>query len=283
MRLFALLLPLFALVPLTAAQDGAGEKPQAEIVVSNDWEMILKIYKLSQGGEDRFEAVRTLSFDYTPSLFAQDGEEVKSVSQHVDILFRPDLDEQEQRTVRLETELMVKDEETGEDVPTKVVSIVTGDQAKVWVEAADGTMTRSSAIELESTAAFHATALLSHLDLILWPDSPDIRCSFGGVLKRDGKQYATVEAEFKPGRKVPEPARLYFNGATSLIDRIDVFDPKLHMRMGTVHVEGYADHGGVKVPSLFRQLNRKGEPIGNWYLEDMSLNGEFEREYWAKP
>ena len=167
--------------------------------------------------------------------------------------------------------------------PARVVGLVTGSDVQVWYEGADGELVSTDAQRIKNTVAFHATALLNQLDLVYWTDSKDIRCRFGGVLKRDGKDFATLEAEYSPSRSVPEPARLYFSGVTSLIERVDAFDPKLHMRIGTVYLEGYKDHDGIKFPSLLRQVDRRMRPIGNWYLSDVVLDGEYEADHWSKP
>lgn len=283
MRRFGPLLLLLAALPLTAIaqdppEDKGGDGSGPEVAASSELEVVLGLYKIAHGGKERFDGLRTMAFDYTPSVYDEEGNELMGVKRRVSILFRPDLDEQEQRTVRIEKDVVIE----GED-PAKTVAIVTGSGAKVWVEGADGELIRSEAQRFQNTASFHASALLNQLDLVYWLDGRDVRCRFGGVLKRDGKDYATIEAEFAPGRQVPEPTRLYISGTSSLIERVDVFDPKFHMRTSTAYLEEYADHGGIKFPGRVRQVDRRGRPVGNWYLEGVELNGEFEPEFWAKP
>lgn len=285
MRIPALLLSALLLasaVPAALAQDGVDKRDDVKIQTSSDWERVLALYKHSQGGAERFDGLRTLSFDFTPSIVNEDGEEVASATRHVTYLIRPNEDDQEVRAMRIENEVPVPAED-GTESKIKTVSIVTSEWVKVWREASDGSYTEVEARELQAAAVFDAKGLWAQLDLILFPDTRDLRCTFSGVLTRDSKRYAAVEAEFRPGRQVPEPARLYFSAVSSLIERIDVFDPKTHLRTATTYLEEYKDHDGIKVPELLRLVDRRGRPLGAWRFANVKLNPDLSESVFEKP
>lgn len=284
MRIPALLLSsLFLLpaAPVLYAQDAGGQGDGVQIVASSDWDRVLALYKHSQGGAERFDGLRTISFDFTPAIVNEEGEEVKASMRHMTVLMRPDADEQEVRTVRIESEIAVPGSAEGETI--KTVSLVTSQSVLVWAQGEDGEYTPVEARELKAAAVFDAKSIWAQLDLILYPDHPDLRCTFSGVMTRDSKRYAAVEAEFRPGRQVPEPARLYFSAVSSLVERIDVFDPKTHLRTGTTYLEEYKDHDGVKVPHYFRFIDRRARPLGSWRLDDLKLNPTLPDKAFTKP
>ena len=266
-------------VPAAVAQGQGGKKGDVEIVATSDWDRVVALYKHSQGGAERFDGLRTLSFDFTPAIYNEAGEEVPMTTRHITYLMRPDADEQEIRAMRIETEIAMP----GEDEAAKIVSIVTPESVTVWTEDGQGGYTEVEARELQAAAVFDAQGLWAQLDLLLYPDTRDLRCTVSGPMTRNSKRYMAVEAEFRPGRKVPEPARLYFSAVSSLIERVDVFDPKTRLRTATTYLEDYKDHDGIKFPHYLRFVDRAGKPLGSWRFADVEMNPKLPADNFKKP
>jgi len=284
MRIPALLfsaLLLTSTAPATFAQDSGGKRDDVKVMTSSDWERVMALYKHSQGGAERFDGLKTLSFDFTPVIINEEGEEMPSATRHITYLMRPNADDQEVRSMRIETEVPIQGESGEEKI--KTVSFVTALSVKVFTEDATGAYSEVEARELQAAAVFDAKGLWAQLDLILYPDSRDLRCTFSGVLTRDSKRYAAVEAEFRPGREVPEPARLYFSAVSSLVERIDVFDPKTHLRTGTTYLEQYKDHDGIKFPEQFRFVDRRGKALAFWRFANVKMNPVLPETQFQKP
>lgn len=285
MRIPAIILSAALIVStgvLVQAQDGQKPRKDVDIVASSDLTRLVMIHKQAQGGAERYDGVRTISFDYTPSRIDEKGEEVFANTRHIIVSVRVNDDDQELRTVRIESEIEVPGESEGTKV--KIVSLVKADgSVQVWNEAVDGTYNVVETKELKRNAHFDAQSVFAQLDLLMVLDSKDLRCSFTGIFTRDSKRYAAVEAEFRPGRAVPEPSRLYFSSKTSLIERIDVFNAKTHLRQSSSYVENYKDHDGFKFPEKLRFVNRKGEPLGGWRMENVKLNPTLAENCFSKP
>lgn len=284
MRIPALLFSSLILLPVATvslAQDTGGKREDVQIVTSSDWDRVLALYKHSQGGAERFDGVRVVAFDFTPAIVNEEGVEEEAGTRHVVVLIRPDANEQEVRTMRIESEIPVPGGAEGETA--KIVSLVTAQTVLVWSETAEGDYVPVDARELKAAAVFDAKGIWAQLDLLLYPDNQDLRCTFSGVMTRDAKRYAAVEAEFRPGRQVLEPARLYFSAVSSLVERIDVFDPKTHLRTATTYLEEYTDHDGVKVPHYLRFVDRRARPLGSWRLSNIELNPKLTEQVFTKP
>jgi hypothetical protein len=283
MRASAILLSLLLASTAIAAplQDKSGKRDDVKVMASSDWDRVIALYKHAQGGAERFDGLRSLSFDFTPALFDEEGNEVPMATRHISYLIRPNTDEQERRVMRSESEITVPG--SGSDEKTKIISIVTASSVEVWTEDGEGGFVPVEAKELQALAVFDAKGLWAQLDLILYPDIADLRCSVTGVMTRDSKRYMGVEAEFRPGRQVPEPTRLYFSAVSSLIERIDVFDPKTHLRTATTYLEGYKDHDGIKFPGYLSMIDRRSNKLGTWRFDNVKMNPELPEGYFVKP
>lgn len=288
MRIPAIFLPaaLFASLalsgPMASGQTGQSDRKDVDIVASSDLKLLFSIHKQSQGGAERYDGIRTITFDYTPSKFDEKGKEIMASTRRISMTVRVNADNQELRCVRIDSKIEVPGEAAGSMV--NIVSLVTEDGAvKVWSQAEDGSYIPVEAKELKMNAQFDALSMFSQLDLFLFLDTPDIRCTFTGALTRDSKRYVAIETSFRPGRGVAEPSRLYFDSKSSLIERIDVFHPDSNMRLSTTLVEDYTDHKGFKFPGRLRTLNRKGTPVGGWRMENVELNPKLSETHFAKP
>jgi hypothetical protein len=183
--------------------------------------------------------------------------------------------------MRIETEMPVG---TGEDARTvKLISLVTETSLEVFTEAEDGSYTKRESMEIKRAAALDAKVLWGQLDLLLYLDSRDLRCTYTGVMTRDKEKFVTAEAAFRPGRELAEPRRLYFDTTTALIERIDVFDAKSNMRLGTTMVGDYKDHEGIKFPELIEFTDRAGEVLGGWRFSAVKVNPEVADDTFLKP
>lgn len=278
MRCLGFLLFLLFAAPFASAQTpaGGGDKP-AEIVVKSDWDRILGLYQQVHGGPERLAEMKLISFDFVPSIFDSEGKEVKSDAQKVEIRFfnTPSIDQGEAgpskpipRAVRVESQVLVDEKKV------KTISIVKPGSARVWIENEEGAFEETNIRELRLSAANDANALLSHLDLILMPDSEELLFRFVGLRKRDGANYAAVEAEFIPTRGVFQLYRNYHSSTTSLIERMDIYDPVTKKRIGCTRISGYEDHGGIKFPRVFKSYDRNEKPVGTWTLSEVQVNPE---------
>lgn len=277
-----LLLAAFATSPF--AQDPPkDEGPGFEIVTTSDWDQLLEIYKAAHGGAERYDGVDYLSFDWT--VFYVDpetGEEVPSNTRKVQMRFRDNPDQEQVRSLRIdETVQVVLDGETRD---VELVTLLTELEMEVYRKTGeDSYQELTNSRDLLTSQAVDSKALFAQLDLLLFLDSRDLRAQYRGMMKRDGEQYIAVEAGFRPGREVPEPARLYFDTSTALIERIDIFDPKTKRRTGTTRLEGYKDHDGIKFPERFVAFDREQEKIGGWQITEFEINPETPEEVFLKP
>ena len=286
---FLLLLPIFGLI--AAAQTPADGGQQApSIGVSTGWDRILPIYEAAHGGADRLENLTYLSCDFTPTTFDAEGVETKLSVKKIEMRYHhippQDLGDMGvskhlSRAVRVESEVDISETETPEMV--KMVSIVTPQSVKVWTENATGGFDQVDLQQYLNFATLDASALLAHFDLILMPRSSDLRFQYSGVKTRDGVKYAAVDAEFAPSRSIPLLYRNYHSPDTSLIGRVDVFDPTTKRRLGCTRISDYEDHDGLKFPRSFKSVDRDEKPVGTWTFSNVKINPELAADRFLKP
>jgi hypothetical protein len=280
--IFASTLLLAALASTPFAQDNPGQDSGLEIKTSTDMDQLFEIYKAAHGGAERFDGVNYLEFDFTPWFLDEQGERIALPTRHIQTRFRDNANEQLQRSMRIETAFELPGEN---DTVRKisVISVVTETDINIWRKEADGEFIKSESRELKLSAVQDAKVLFAQLDMLLYLDSRDLRCTYGGVLTRDKVSYATAEAAFRPEREVMEPVRLYFDLKTALIKRIDVFDPKTKMRVGSTLVDDYKDHEGLKFPESISFVDRSMESLAGWDFRDVKVNPELSPETFLKP
>jgi|FLOH01.1.fsa_nt_gi hypothetical protein len=227
-----------------------------------------------------------MSFDFTTSTFDGEGKELVADPQKVEIRFHnsASIDQGEAgpskpvpRAVRVESQVDLGGEKVA------LISVVTPGSVHVWVENAEGGFDETNARELRTNAANDANALLAHLDLILMPDSEELLFRFVGVRQRDDVKYAAVEAEFIPMRGVQQLYRNYFSPVTSLIERMDIYDPKSKRRVGCTRIGDYEDHGGIKFPRSFKSYDKNENPVGSWVLSSVKVNPELPATRFSAP
>lgn len=245
-------------------------------------DQLLEIYKAAHGGAERFDGVNYLEFDFTPWVLDEKGERIALPTRNVQTRFRDNADEQLQRSMRIETDFELPgDNDAVRKV--QVVSIVTETAINIWRKEGEGEYIKSESRELMLSAVQDAKVLFAQLDMLLYLDSRDLRCTYGGLMTRDKVSYVTAEAAFRPAREVQEPVRLYFDLKTALIKRIDVFDPQTKMRVGSTLVEDYKDHEGLKFPESISFVSRSMETLGGWDFASVKVNPELSRETFLKP
>jgi hypothetical protein len=277
--------------PSAPAQTPVGpDETPVEIVVTSDWDRILRLYQQVHGGPERLAELQYISFDFTPSVFDKEGKETVFPKKKVEIRFRNQLpyDTGEDgmtelllRSVRVESEMDISDGK-GED-KIKMITIVTPKSSKVWLANSSGGYDQNNAKELRLDASYDANAILAHLDMILMPESEELLFRYVGVRQRDGVKYAAVEAEFTPERGIRQLYRNYFSPVTSLIERMDIYDPETKRRMGFTRVTDYEDHGGIKFPRKFKTFDKKEKPIGTWTFSNVKVNPTFDPAHFEKP
>jgi hypothetical protein len=250
----------------------------------------LPIYEAAHGGADRLENLTYWSCDFAPTAFDDEGVEtalsVKKIEMRYHHIPPQDLGDMGvskhlPRAVRIESEIDISETETPDMV--KMVSIVTPLSVKVWLENAKGGFDEVDVIQYLNFATLDASALLAHFDLILMPRSSDLRFRYAGVKTRDGVKYAAVDAEFAPGRSVPLLYRNYHSPETTLIERVDVFDPTTKQRLGCTRISDYEDHDGLKFPRSFLSVDRDEKPVGSWTLSNVKINPELTADRFLKP
>ncbi|MDG1500716.1 MAG: hypothetical protein P8N31_09880 [Planctomycetota bacterium] len=286
---FFLLLPLLGLVSAAQTPAGDGQNP-ANTTVATGWQRILPLYEAAHGGADRLDNLSFLSCDFTPSIFDKDGVETKLSVKKIEMRYHhiPPQDLGDMgvskhlpRAVRIESEIDISETETPEMV--QMVSIVTPIAVKVWTENTEGGFDEVDSKQYLNFASLDASALLAHFDLILMPRSMDLRFKYSGVKTRDGVKYAAVDAEFAPSRSVPLLYRNYHSPETTLIERLDVFDPATKQRIGCTRISDYEDHDGLKFPRSFTSVDRDEKPVGSWSFTNVKINPELSPERFLKP
>ena len=286
---FFILLPLFGLVAAAQTPADDGQAP-ASTTVATGWERILPLYEAAHGGADRLDNLKFLSCDFAPSTFDKEGVETKLSVKKIEMRYHhiapKDLGEMGvskhlPRAVRIESEVDIS--ETDKPDMVKMVSIVTPLGVKVWTENAEGGFDEVDLQQYLNFASLDASALLAHLDLILMPRSMDLRFKYSGVKTRDGVKYAAVDAEFAPSRSVPLLYRNYYSPETTLIERLDVFDPATKQRIGCTRIGDYEDHDGLKFPRSFKSVDRDEKPVGTWSFSNVKINPELAPERFLMP
>jgi hypothetical protein len=290
MRCLGLFFALFTAVSTAAAQTPDQPSVPGQIYVASDWDRILQIYQMVHGGSERMHEMKLFSFDFAPSSFNEEGVETVFDKRKVTIRFfnvvpvpQGEIGPSEPipRSVRIDSTIDLSEDGSGKK--SKLISMVTPGSVHVWVENATGGFDETRAKELQVSAAKDANAILAHLDMILMPDSEELLFRYVGIRKRDGVDYAAVEAEFSPVRGVPQIYRNYLSPVTSLIERMDVYDPETKRRVGFTRISDYEDHGGIKFPRQFKSYNRDEKPVGTWTFTNVVMDPEVPETHFVKP
>lgn len=275
--LAALALPVGAAFagPARVAQDPpppTGDDAQSpRLIAVRDADRLIALYEDAHGGREALQDLEIVEFSVKPSSFDADGKEIVDPQPlHVEVLLRGN-----PRMVRLE------EVDNGKQL-VRLDDGGTG-EARVWVDGEEivdeENLVRQTLVDRSRAEASQFLALL---DLLYRPTSPDLKMKFEGIKRRhrDGEliEYVATWMEFAPHRHVYSPFRVFYNPSTRLVDRIDTFDMKTFMRVGSMELRDYVDLGGIKFPTrvVFRDVVHE-RPVKAWTLETPQVNPPIDR------
>jgi len=276
LALAALALPLGAAFagPARVAQDpppqSGDDAESPRLIAVRDADRLIALYEDAHGGHEALQDVEILEFSVKPSSFDADGKEIVDPQPlHVEMLLRGN-----PRMVRLEEV----------DDGKQLVRLADGTgEGRVWVDGEEVVDEESLVRQtLVDRSRAEASQFLALLDLLYRPTSPDLRMKFEGIKRRhrDGEliEYVATWMEFAPHRHVYSPFRVFYNPSTRLVDRIDTFDMKTLLRVGSMELRDYVDLGGIKFPTrvVFRDVVHE-RPIKAWTLETPQVNPPIDR------
>ena len=231
------------------AQEG-GDLPKSDapkVGRLTEIERLYRAYGITHGGRQALKNIKTLSFRMIPVYISDDGE-VEGLPVEVDAQL-----EGVDRVMRLE-------EETDGQSVVKFANGI--DEAYVWI---NGEQREIPERILEARQEAQVFYLL--LDLILKPESDDVKATFAGKLKRDGCQYFAVEFEFHPSRMLENTYRVFYDENDGFVRRIDIHDTRTrgNIRVNTMRLSQYAptaaavEQGKVDVAAAVKIATKKLE------------------------
>lgn len=268
------LLALYAtlvLAPLAAAQDPPDEQvPDSPIVVSDNRDEFLRIYKQVHGGEEVLDELETLRFEFQRTQFdAETGEESEPGAP----LLIEAMVGGASPLVRIAFTAPGAGADGGD---VEVVQISDGqddDRTRLWIDGEE--KTGPTWAEEKRQALLSARDFRSVLDLLYRPDSPQLKMKVEGQKTRDETSYLSIHYEFHPDRNLFEVFRLFYNDQTGLVDRYETFSVANYKKLYRVDVSDYVDTElGVKVPQRFVFRLPRGEALQAWTFSNVVANPE---------
>jgi len=185
-------------------------------------ERLYRAYGISHGGRQALKDIRTLSFRMIPVYIGDDGE-LEGQPIKVDAQL-----EGVDRVMRLE-------EETDGQSVVKFANGI--DEAYVWINGEQREIPERIMEARQEAQGFYLL-----LDLVLKPESDDVKGTFAGKLKRDGRQHFAVEYEFHPSRMLENTYRVFYDENDGFVRRIDIHDTRTrgNIRVNTMRLSQYA-------------------------------------------
>lgn len=254
------------------APEGGDEDELPDVLVITDKDRLLSLYFGRHGGRDAIAGLERLSFDLSFRQFdPETGEEspLEGVGPlHGDFDYG-----RRAKRMRLQSSTTVEQAE----VPVVQLSDCIG-QAQVFV---DGEAVQEEEALLE--ALFVSKQVSSFLDLLYRPDQRGVLMRVEGVRRREGTEYLAAHIEFEPARQVYAAFRAFYSPETSLVERVDRFDPKTYRYVSTILLEDYIELGTLRFPTRWVFLGQNGQPERAWVLNNVTLNPEFPEGHFQAP
>ena len=224
MKVAITLLASFFLGCTALAQEGGQtEKPGVPTVGRlTEIERLYRAYGITHGGRQALKDIKTLSFRMIPVFITEEGE-VEGQPIKVDAQL-----EGVDRMMRLE------EETEGQSV----VKFANGiDESAVWINGEQREIPERLFEARQESQVFYLM-----LDLLLKPESDDVKANFVGKKKRDGRQHYAVEFEFHPSRMLENTYRVFYDENDGFVRRIDIHDTRTNgnIRINTLRLSQYA-------------------------------------------
>ncbi len=255
-------------------QEKEGEEKKGNIRIRTPMERLFVAYGLCQGGRDRLNSLKTLSFRWLPHEISENGPRELSPLNVTVQLQGPE------RMVRLEEDVEGKHR-------TKLVNDLQN-VARVWIDDEERRIP-----ELLAGAQTESRVLFLLMDLLYRPESPELRSEFDqrGELERDGRKCLVATYEFHPSRALNDTYRAFYDSETGLVGRIDVHDQSTttNKRTSSFLLTEYIPVGdpnpraAIKFPGRIEWQDREGRTLALWRFADVEVDADLPPGHFQGP